>query len=396
MSAAPGAPVFHVEPHGGFASRMFQYMVALKFMTLAPGCRIANVNLPDWNIALPPVALPAPAEAAAAQHEIDLRALAERVRSGAVRSVVYSGIGLHMANFMPVQAYRNIFAANVAPPFAFGEDDLVCPLGSETTAEEAGPLHSLTPVEFYREIIAETGLRPVFVGHAVPPAYLDLLRAQIPQAQFLASGSPFLDFLAILRTKHIVVGVNSFAWLAAWLSKAERIFMTVSGFFNPMQYSFVNLLPINDTRYLFHLFPINYALPLQHLAAAHRGMAPFWRPVAHNALQRRVNEAPRLDPPHPVILEHFDPQFYLSAYPDLRQLLGAGNTEGARAHYLLLGIREQRLPFRLEPVWYAAQYPMAAFEVGQGDYANFAHHYIAVGRGRGYRPYPEPGEPWWV
>jgi len=76
-------------------------------------------------------------------------------------------------------------------------------------------------------------------------------------------------------------------------------------------------------------------------------------------------------------------------------LLGAGNTEGARAHYLLRGIREHRLPFRLAPDWYAARYPMAAFEVGQGDYANFAHHFIAVGRERGYRAYPGPGEPWW-
>jgi len=38
---------------------------------------------------------------------------------------------------------------------------------------------------------------------------------------------------------------------------------------------------------------------------------------------------------------------------------------------------------------------MAAFEVAKGDYANFAHRYIAVGRARGYRPLPEVGEPWW-
>jgi hypothetical protein len=38
---------------------------------------------------------------------------------------------------------------------------------------------------------------------------------------------------------------------------------------------------------------------------------------------------------------------------------------------------------------------MAAFEVAQGDYSNFAHHYIAVGRARGYRPLPIDGESWW-
>ena len=136
-------------------------------------------------------------------------------------------------------------------------------------------------------------------------------------------------------------------------------------------------------------------MPLEHLAESHRRIAPFWRPVSHDELQRLLKEAPRLDPPDPVILDDFDPEFYLSSNPDLLQLLGAGNTEGARAHYLLRGVREHRLPFRLAPAWYAARYPMAAIEVAQGDYGNFARQYIAVGRARGYRPFPEPNEAWW-
>jgi hypothetical protein len=388
-------PIFHVEPQGGFASRMFQYMVALKFITLAPGCRITNVALPAWGISHPPAALSPPAVAATSLHEIDLAELAESARSGAARSIVYSGIGLHMANFMSATAYRNMFQSAAEPPFRFGAGDLVCPLGSEAAEEETGPFHPLTPIEFYHEIIAETGLAPVFVGSAVPQPYIEMLRAAFPRARFVASGDPLLDFLAIREARTIVVGVNSFAWLAAWLSHADRIFMTVSGLFNPMQFQFVNLLPFGDVRFSFHLFPINYAVPMERMEAAHRRIAPFWRPVSHEALLRQVKEAPRLDPPDPVILDNFDPEFYLSSNPDLLELLGAGNTEGARAHYLLLGIRQQRMPFRLSPAWYATRYPMAAFEVGQGDYANFAHHYIAVGRERGYRPYPEPNEPWW-
>jgi len=395
MSAGTEAPVFHVDPRGDFAGRMFQYMVALKFATLVPGCRISNVLLPEWGIAYPPLALPDSVEAAAGLHEIDLPQLAGRVVGGAARGIVYSGIGLHMANFLAAESYRAAFRSAAAPPFRFGGEDLVCPLGSEASPEDTGPFHPLTPVEFYREIIEETGRRPVFVGQAVPPPYLDLLRNAFPAARFEAAGDPLLDFQAIRQAKSIVVGVNSFAWLAAWLSQAERIFMAVSGLFNPMQYPFVDLLPFGDTRYLFQLFPINYAVPLPYLAVAHGHIAPFWRPVSHDALQRRIMEAPRFDPPDPVILDNFDADFYLSSNPDLLQLLGAGNTEGARAHYLLLGIREQRMPFRLAPAWYAARYPMAAFEVGQGDYANFAHHYIAVGRDRGYRPWPEPNEPWW-
>ena len=31
---------------------------------------------------------------------------------------------------------------------------------------------------------------------------------------------------------------------------------------------------------------------------------------------------------------------------------------------------------------------MAALEVAQGDYADLHHHYVAIGKARGYRPVP--------
>ena len=60
-------------------------------------------------------------------------------------------------------------------------------------------------------------------------------------------------------------------------------------------------------------------------------------------------------------------------------------------------VAEQRLPFELSVPWYAAQYPMAAMEVAQGDFSSFAHHYAAVGRAHGYRTMPDPAEgpTWW-
>jgi len=32
--------------------------------------------------------------------------------------------------------------------------------------------------------------------------------------------------------------------------------------------------------------------------------------------------------------------------------------------------------------------PTAAFELAQGDYTDFTHHYLVTGRERGYRPLP--------
>jgi hypothetical protein len=374
---------------------MFQYMVALKFHSMVPGCRIANVALPEWGIEHPPLESPGPEEIVAGQHAIDLDGLTERARAGAVRRVVYAGFGQRMENLLDAGVYRNVFRPPVAAASEFDERHLICPIGASDASEQPGPFHPLTPVEFYADIVAETGLTPVFIGPGVPSLYADRLRTQFPQARFLDTGSAMADFEAIRQAKNIVVGVSAFAWLAAWLSHADRIFMAVSGLFNPLQYGFVDLLPFDDPRYRFCLFPINYAVPLEHHAAAHRRIAPFWRPVSHAALKRQLQEAPRLDPSNEEILANFDADYYLATNTDVAQILGAGNTEGARAHYLLFGIREQRLPFKLAPAWYAARYPMAAFEVAQGDYSNFAHHYIAVGRARGYRPLPIDGESWW-
>jgi hypothetical protein len=390
-----GGPVFQVEQKAGFASRMLQYMVAVKFQSLVPGCRIANVMLPEWGIEHPPVESPGPVIAADQYHSIDLDELTERASAGEGFRVVYSGLGRRLENILDVEACRGVFRSPAVAPLAFDERHLVCPIVAEDTPDDRGPFHPLTPVEFYAEVVAETGLTPVFVGQGAEDLYTERLRAQFPTAQFAAAGNALGDFETIRQAKNIVVNVSTFSWLAAWLSHADRIFMPVNGVFNPQQYRLVDLLPLGDSRYRCTLFPINYAVAVERHAAAHRRIAPFWRPVSHDELRRLSHEPRRFEPSDAEILAAFDAEFYFATYPDVAGLVGSGNTEGARAHYMLLGRNEQRLPFRLGQAWYAARYPMAAMEVAQGDYTSLAHHYIAVGRERGYRPLPNQGEPWW-
>jgi hypothetical protein len=155
-----------------------------------------------------------------------------------------------------------------------------------------------------------------------------------------------------------------------------------------MQYPPVDLLPFGDSRYRFYQFPINYVGPLEQHAAAHRRLAPFWRYVPHETLRQQIHEAPRFMRNLDMMLAEFDAMFYLAMNPDV-VAIGGNDREFARHHYAGWGFDERRLPFLLNEVWYAKQYPMAAFEVSQGDYSDFAHHYIAVGRARGYRPVPD-------
>jgi hypothetical protein len=105
-------------------------------------------------------------------------------------------------------------------------------------------------------------------------------------------------------------------------------------------------------------------------------------------LRQQFAAAPRFVRELDQVLTVFDEEFYLDANGDVAAIAQTVGPGFARAHYTQYGFSERRLPFRLDPVWYASQYPLAGFEVAQGDYAEFAHHYVAIGKARGYRPCP--------
>lgn len=386
-------PVFHVEPQGQLGNRMIQYMVALKFRDLMPDTRISNVHLPEWRIEHPPIESPEQAETVGRGHHIDLAGLAARVRAGEIRRIVFPGWGQRLENFLPLDVYRSVFRPTPANPPEFDSRHLLCPVRAGDILH-SGLFYPLTPVEFYADVVAQTGLVPVFMGQTEPNRYTDRLRERFPTAIFLDTRGPLGDFALIRSAKNIVVGVSTFIWLAAWLSEADHIFMAVSGLFNHMQYPAADLLPFNDPRYRFWLFPINYGVPLELHAAAHRRIAPLWRQVSHPALRQMLLQAPRFDTPLEALLAEFDPAFYLKAHPDIAALLGSDNHEAARQHYAQHGHRQSRAPFPMDPIWYSLRYPIAAFEQSQGDYASFFHHFAAVGRRRGYRPLPDPQRPW--
>jgi len=196
-----------------------------------------------------------------------------------------------------------------------------------------------------------------------------------------------VDFETIRQSRNVVIGVSTYSWLAAWLSQSlDNIYLTVSGLFNPIQKPSVDLLPFGDPRFKFFLFPINYAVPLDRHAEVHRRIAPFWRQMSHAALRQQFSAAPRFQRDVNQALAVFDEGFYLETNGDVAaaaQNLGPGF---ARMHYINHGFQERRLPTRLDPVWYASQYPLAAFEVAQGDYTELADHYMAIGHARGYHP----------
>ena len=212
--------------------------------------------------------------------------------------------------------------------------------------------------------------------------------ARFPQAEFRPSAGALADFELIRRSANIVLSVSTFSWLAAWLSAASLIVAPMTGFLNPFQDRDVDLVPVDDPRYRWVLFPINYAAPVAMLEEAHGPMRGLWRLVSAATVSRLKREAPRLGEvslADEVLL--FDEAFYLHRNPDVAEAVQRGFRDSGLAHYVSNGRGEGRDPFRFDKAWYSRRYPLAAIEVGQGDYNSLRDHYICIGRSRGYRPF---------
>jgi hypothetical protein len=385
-------PVFHLNPAGRLANLMIEYMVALKFAHMVRGCRISNISMPAWGIDHPSIDSPGPTAVEKQEQHINLPALADQAWSGQIRRVEWTGFGQRMENFLSSEQYQDVFVPPFTEPMGYGPEYLVCPIRAEDILHAPHPDYVLTPVEFYREIADLTGLRPVFVGQTHPCLYMDRIRAAFPEAIIRDHNpDPLVEFETIRQSRNLVIGVSTFNWLAAWLSRsADNIFLAVSGLYNPMQKTNVDLLPFGDPRYKFFLFPINYAVRQQRHAEAHRRIAPYWRQMAHETLRQQFAAAPRFPRDLNQYLAVFDEGYYIEINRDLAAVAAAQNLGPGfgRVHFARHGFPERRSPLRFDPAWYAGQYPLAGFEVAQGDYADLEHHYIAIGKARGYRPYP--------
>jgi hypothetical protein len=394
FAPAPG-PVIHVVPKGRFANRMIQYMAALKLAALVPGCRIANVDLPGWGISLPPIDIDGPSVRWTEAQRLDLETLAGRMNSGEIRRLRYEGYGQRLENFPDRATCTAAFQAP-APGHrgvGYGADHLLCHVRADDLllAEHAG--YVLTPVAFYQEIVARTGLQPVFMGETDPSLYMARLRAALPQAQVLPKGDIVRDFEIIRQSKNIVVSCSTFAWLAAWLSDAERIILPVNGMLNPRQAYGADLLPLDDPRYRFHLFPVNYAALEAGYAERHDAIAGLWREIPAANLRQLIQQTPRFPRRIEDFLPLFDEDFYCANYPTVRGAMADGWLKSGLEHFTRWGFADGWKAFPFDYSWYATRYPLAAFEVAQGDYLDLMHHYIDVGRQRGYRPTPVSGPP---
>ena len=324
----------------------------------------------------------------ATEPALDLENLSAALRDGAADCVDVRTYAQRMDNFLPHGAYRDLFGGPSAAGAGAGE--LLCNIRQGDVLDARHPDYVLVPIDFYAELVEHTGLRPVFMGQLEPTPYMDALRARFPQARYLPSQGAVADFAVIRGARNIVPAVSTFSWLAAWLSEAERVFMPVLGLFHPLQSRSTNLLPLDDPRFRFTLFPHHYAVPVGHFADAHASIRGLWRAMPAGrlrALLTRNRHAPDAD----AHFAAFDEDFYLRRYADVAAAVAGRHLPSGAHHYRHFGFREGREPCAVDRAWYCQTYPIAAVELGQGDALDPVDHWITLGRERGYRPHAGAG-----
>ena len=376
------APVIQVNPMGALGNRMIQHMAALALAAQVPGARVVKVHLPEWGIQVPPLAEAVEPSRVVRTPALDLDGLAGALRNGALRRVVIETYAQRVTNFLPPAAYRAVFRSPSVR--GAGPRELLCNIRQGDILDAHHPDYVLLPIEFYAQVLDATGLAPVFLGQLEDSPYMDALRARFPAARFVPSQGAVADFAAIRASCHVVPAVSTFSWLAAWLSEAESVHMPVVGLFNPAQSPGTHLLPWDDTRFRYTLFPHHYAVPVARFEAAHAAVRQLWRQMPGAALRALLARTP---PPRErgATLAVFDEAFYLATYPDVAAAVAGGHMPSGRHHFEFCGFDEGREAVGVDAAWYCATYPIAAVEMSQGEAANPAAHWVSIGRARGYQ-----------
>ncbi len=278
--------ILHMASPTHYANLMIRYMVARRLSEYLPDLQISNVDLPYWNIRAPTLQ-PGPHERICrltAEQHVPFERLRYLGESRMITRIDWYGYGQRLENFPGKSVCRDLFQADERIGTRLAEDCLLCPIRAGEILDAIHPGYTIVPVEFYEEIVEETGLSPVFMGQLSDNSFVRRLKSRFPKAQYLAHHSALDDFQTIRKANNIVLPVSTFAWLAAWLSEAATIVLPIFGIYDPRLFSLHDLLPFAEERYRFYQFPACPAVPLVDLEEAHKGIKGKWHRVQGHEL----------------------------------------------------------------------------------------------------------------
>ncbi|TGE00304.1 hypothetical protein [Methylobacterium nonmethylotrophicum] len=281
-------PVLHKDIPTHYANLMIQYMVARRIKLIIPNLRLSNFIMPYWNICHEPILENDASKICAISDEnhFNFQRISYLAESKIYDYFKWRGYGQRLDNFPSKDECRMMFSRSDIQVVKYGPECLVCPVRGAEILDAIHPGYTVIPIDFYSDIVEQTGLYPIFMGQIADNPYVRALRARFPRAEFIPHMGAIEDFQTIRSAANIVVPVSTFGWLAAWLSYAQRIILPVFGMFNPKLFSLHDLLPLGDPAYVFYEFPPQPAVAMDKLLDAHAAIRGLWRRVDREELAR--------------------------------------------------------------------------------------------------------------
>lgn len=282
-----GNYILHCSRRGNFANYMIKYLAAVKVADEVPGAIFSGYQFPAYGIDFPNI--DGDLDTSAAFHDdmhIDLMRLKYLLRNG-IKKVDIGGHYQRIEYMPDLDKARSIFPLQQEHGVKFDESHIVCPIrgGEILDAHHSG--YTVLPVNYYKDVLRKEEGIPVFMGQIEPNIYTDALRQAFPDAVFLPSQGAVSDFNTIYKANRVILPVSTFAWLAAWLSNAQRIILPVFGLFHFQDFPENDLLPVFDPRYIFYRFPRHKAAPLHLLEEDHKSIDGSWHEAPPFSLYRR-------------------------------------------------------------------------------------------------------------
>jgi hypothetical protein len=241
---------------GNLGNQMLQLMLARSIAERVPGLEVVGYDIPEWGLKAPaPSDLPPNTLILKGQY-VDFEMIISLLKHNRISAIDLSALGFQLDHYLSLAAYKSLFPLKAMSGQVYHDDVLLINVrGAEilgNTHQDYGPI----PLAFYRQLITETGLRPVFMGQIASDHYSQAIKHWFPDAEVISSRGAMSDFDTIRCAKNIVISVSTFSWLAAWLSEAKSIHLPLLGIFNPNQRPDIHLLPTKDSRYHFYDFPV--------------------------------------------------------------------------------------------------------------------------------------------
>lgn len=241
-----------INHRGNLANKMFQYMFAKFLQSQIPDSYITGLDIPEFNFPKEEAQAIPKSVVRIRGHDARVDKIIYAARVKAVTLILLDGYFQDVRYYDNSEKYSSLFSHALPIGDGFDESHLVFNIRAGDIIKKSYDGYWPLPFDYYKFLIASTGLKPVFTGQWEGSSHFhQQLKENFPDAQFVKSMDPLYDFARLMASKNLAVPISTFAWLAAWFSRADRIFYPVYGLFDPNKRPDINLMPIDDPRFRF-------------------------------------------------------------------------------------------------------------------------------------------------